>query len=286
MNMPDIALRPSMKFFQGQNGPVPPEIVPDKGEYILLVIESGMTEARLELAGGEVAWRASGRLSEGALILLRHDMVFRSRFETKATELFLLFFASPDIRFDAPRQRYVLACPDGSPQPLALVHASSTREIAFQRSIAQRAFSSSFAPTGGGRHLKGTVLLLSLLTNLFTGPARTGDEDNPPELRVEKALEADPRRVPIKELAARLGMSPNTLRRRFRRFMNKNPQAFKTDHSLHLARYYILHTQLTFKVIAKRLGFSSASYFTTFIRQHTGKTPREMRKTRTGDDDE
>ncbi|MBQ6245847.1 MAG: helix-turn-helix domain-containing protein, partial [Kiritimatiellae bacterium] len=152
--------------------------------------------------------------------------------------------------------------------------------------IAQRAFSSSFAPTGGGRHLKGTVLLLSLLTNLFTGPARTGDEDNPPELRVEKALEADPRRVPIKELAARLGMSPNTLRRRFRRFMNKNPQAFKTDHSLHLARYYILHTQLTFKVIAKRLGFSSASYFTTFIRQHTGKTPREMRKTRTGNDDE
>ena len=168
-------------------------------------------------------------------------MVFRSRFETKATELFLLFFASPDIRFDAPRRRYVLACPDGSPQPLALVHASSTREIAFQRSIAQRAFSSSFAPTGGGRHLKGTVLLLSLLTNLFTGPARTGEEDYPPELRLEKALEADPRRVPILELAARLGMSPNTLRRRFRRFMNKNPQTFKTDHSLHLARYYILH---------------------------------------------
>ena len=97
------------------------------------------------------------------------------------------------------------------------------------------------------------------------------------EALCKKALEADPRRVPILELAARLGMSPNTLRRRFRRFMNKNPQTFKTDHSLHLARYYILHTQLTFKVIAKRLGFSSASYFTTFIRQHTGKTPREMR---------
>ena len=42
--------------------------------------------------------------------------------------------------------------------------------------------------------------------------------------------------------------------------------------------HYSKSSKLTFKVIAKRLGFGSASYFTRFIRQHTGKTPREMRE--------
>ena len=277
MKMPDITLRPSGKIWQKEGGAMPPAFSPVKGELLLLVVESGMEAACLELADGTVAWRASGRLSEGVMILLQPDMVFRSRFETEATEVYLLAFTSLDIRFDLPRRRYVVACPDGSSQPLELVHASSTREIAVERGISQQAFACSFAPPGSGRHLTGTFLLLARLTRLFMGTAGPVENDSSPAQRLEKALEADPRGVPIKELAVRLGLSPNALRRRFRKDTDKNPQTFKTRQSLHLARYYILHTKLTFKVIAKRLGFGSASYFTRFIRKNTGKTPREMR---------
>ena len=51
----------------------------------------------------------------------------------------------------------------------------------------------------------------------------------------------------------------------------------KTKQSLHLAQYYMLKTKMSFKTIALRLGFGSASYFTQFIRRETGKTPRDIR---------
>ena len=71
--------------------------------------------------------------------------------------------------------------------------------------------------------------------------------------------------------------TPSAVVKDFKKSHGRSPQQFKTEQSLHLAQYYILKTKMSFKMIALRLGFGSASYFTQFIRRETGKTPRDIR---------
>ena len=92
-----------------------------------------------------------------------------------------------------------------------------------------------------------------------------------------KEIEAQPRAFKVQNVAKRMGQTPERVVKGFKRTYGRSPQQFKTEQSLHLAQYYILKTKMSFKMIALRLGFGSASYFTQFIRRETGKTPRDIR---------
>ena len=84
-------------------------------------------------------------------------------------------------------------------------------------------------------------------------------------------------RVKLGEMARELHHSPSWLRTRFEESIGVSPRTAKQAQTLHLAKYYIQQTKLPFRQIALRLGMSSASYFSYYVRHHLGKTPRQLR---------
>ncbi len=84
-------------------------------------------------------------------------------------------------------------------------------------------------------------------------------------------------RVKLGEMARELNHSPSWLRTRFKEATGATPRTVKQAQTLHLAKYYIRQTKLPFRQIALRLGMSSASYFSYYVRHHLGKTPRQLR---------
>ena len=79
------------------------------------------------------------------------------------------------------------------------------------------------------------------------------------------------------ECAARLGVSPRTLRRR----LEERGMSYKgivDDVRAGLARSYLASSRLSVEAIAERLGFSEPTSFTRAFRRWTGMSPREFRK--------
>ncbi|MBQ6925204.1 MAG: helix-turn-helix transcriptional regulator, partial [Kiritimatiellae bacterium] len=95
--------------------------------------------------------------------------------------------------------------------------------------------------------------------------------------QLEKLIEMKGHRVKLGEMARELHHSPSWLRARFRVERGSTPGKAKQAQTLHLAQYYIQQTKLPFRQIALRLGMSSASYFSYYVRRHLGKTPRQLR---------
>jgi len=280
MKTPEIELLPGRKYWGDFSEAFPAEIAPEKGTFLFIYIASGMKSAHLHLADGRNPYRASGRLSESVMLVLPPNAVFISDFEMRTAEAFLFPFVCPDLHFDWIRPRLLLSCPDGSKQPVDLYRRLSMQEVAVFRPATEKASTYSLASPGSGRYLRGLFLFESLFSRLFSEDVREGDGNATPAQRLEKILESNPRGTTIKALAKQLGRSQNGLRKKFREIQGHNPQIFKTRQTLHLARYYIIQTKLPFKEIALRLGFSSASYFSAFIRHNVGRTPREIRASR------
>ncbi len=80
------------------------------------------------------------------------------------------------------------------------------------------------------------------------------------------------------EFAAHLGVTPTHLARVCKAQCGITAADILTQHSLGRARRALENTSEPAVEIAKRLGFSSAAYFTRFITSHTGQTPSALRK--------
>lgn len=83
-------------------------------------------------------------------------------------------------------------------------------------------------------------------------------------------------------LAAGLGMSAATLRRRFKRAMNTTLHAYVLRSRVDAARTLLLETDLPIKLIADRLGYDNVYFFSRQFRQLAGVAPGVLRKSRMG----
>lgn len=271
----EAELFPSAKAF-GEYGTIPAELSPPEGRFTLLYVASGMKRGILRMADGRIAFAASGRLYEGAMVLVPHGAVFECGFAAGVAEAFAYELACPGLKLNRPRMRYAMRVGDGRAVAMGMSVALSTYDIAVLRPLTDRIFQASFSQKGGARHLQGCLFLQTLLGYFITVRDRVGYFDDPANT-LFKEIEAQPRAFKVREAAKRAGRTPGGLVKGFRKAYGKTPQHVKTAQSLHLAQYYIIRTKLPFKTIAARMGFSSASYFTQFVRRTTGRTPRALR---------
>jgi len=93
----------------------------------------------------------------------------------------------------------------------------------------------------------------------------------------------------LEQMAAHANCSPSHFCRQFHRLMGKSPIAYLTECRILRAKSMLVSTNLTLKDIAKRIGFSSSSYFIHIFRKMEGVTPEQFRYLRgaaAGNDDQ
>ena len=252
---------------------------PQEGRFLLVYVASGLTRGVLRLADGQIAFEASGGLYDGAMVLVPHGAVFENEFDNISTEACVYEFACTSLRLNPARRLcYVMAAKGGRAVVFQMARRLSTYEVAVLRPISEDIAYVSPGSSGGAYWFRARLLLHALLAHLVQVPAnKTGGLFDNPRNMLFKEIEAQPRAFTVQDAAKRTGQTPEGVVKGFKRTFGVSPQQFKTIQSAHLAQYYILKTKMSFKTIALRLGFSSASYFTQFIRRETGKTPRDIR---------
>jgi AraC-like DNA-binding protein len=82
----------------------------------------------------------------------------------------------------------------------------------------------------------------------------------------------------LQEVAARLAMSPRTLRRRLQE-RNSTYQHILDEVRVELAKEYVGATNLSVDQIACRIGFTEATTFRRAFKKWTGMNIKEFRKT-------
>lgn len=85
--------------------------------------------------------------------------------------------------------------------------------------------------------------------------------------------------VPLAVLAAEVGLSPTYLTRLFTRQIGVSPARYQANLRIGRAEMLLTETDRSITTIASELGFSSPQHFATVFRCHTGRTPRELRRT-------
>ena len=82
----------------------------------------------------------------------------------------------------------------------------------------------------------------------------------------------------LAEVAKMCKISEALLYERFKKATGNTPNAYRQSVLCDMASELLVTTDLSVEEISERLNFSSASYFRKVFRKHTGKTPKEVRK--------
>ncbi|RZN34355.1 AraC family transcriptional regulator [Bradyrhizobium sp. Leo121] len=129
------------------------------------------------------------------------------------------------------------------------------------------------------------LVLTRLVEILLVEALRTSrDKDTPPGLlrglsdqRVAKALRdmhADPRRAwTVVELADAAGMSRSSFFDRFTRVVGLRPMEYLMAWRMALAKDMLRHEDMALDEVARRVGYGSASTFSTAFSRHVGQPP-------------
>ncbi|MFD1143637.1 substrate-binding domain-containing protein [Larkinella insperata] len=82
----------------------------------------------------------------------------------------------------------------------------------------------------------------------------------------------------VEKLSREMGLSRVQLYRKVQALLDKNVMDYLTEVRLKKAKHLLRDSTKNVSEIAEQTGFSSPTYFTTFFKQHTGKTPSEFRR--------
>nr|WP_255066764.1 substrate-binding domain-containing protein [Lacihabitans sp. LS3-19] len=97
------------------------------------------------------------------------------------------------------------------------------------------------------------------------------------ELLIEKYLNDST--LSVEKLSAELGMSRVQLYRKITAITNHNVNDYIAEYKIKKAKSLLADASKNISEIAYELGFNNPSYFTTFFKQKTNKTPSEWRNT-------
>ena len=278
----DMALIPEITFlnaymhFHRPSFPTP--FTPPAGTFGVVYVASGLLSGVLHLPQGLTAYRAPGRIGEGVMLLVPPGAVFDAVFNDAHMEAYRFLFSCDVIELDSSGMRYVLALPDGGSLRLDLVHRLSAHEVVIFRPVTEWICKHYYAKTVPGAHLRAQFLFQALFSTFFAIKGVFATHEGDAAQQLEKLIEMEGHRVKFGEMARELHHSPSWLRARFKEAQGTTPLAAREAQTLHLAQYYIRQTKLPFRQIALRLGMSSASYFSYYVRRHLGASPRQLRR--------
>jgi len=83
---------------------------------------------------------------------------------------------------------------------------------------------------------------------------------------------------PVESYANELCISPKHLTFICKKHSGKTANVWIREKVLEDIRYYLKNTDLSIKQVCDRIGFSNASFFGKFVKEHLGMTPMEFRK--------
>ncbi len=112
----------------------------------------------------------------------------------------------------------------------------------------------------------------------------TPQDENGAALRRAALLLADrlDREVEMEEIAAEVGMGYENFRKLFRARYGLSPQACRLQCKMRKADVYLMHTELSVKEIAARLGYGSASAFSRQYARTNRRSPGDLRRSLRG----
>lgn len=82
----------------------------------------------------------------------------------------------------------------------------------------------------------------------------------------------------LTKIAKLCGISEALLYERFKKVTQKTPNEYRQSVLCEMATELLVTTDIPVEEISERLNFSSSSYFRKILKKHTGKTPREIRR--------
>jgi AraC-like DNA-binding protein len=120
------------------------------------------------------------------------------------------------------------------------------------------------------------ALLADALTHYRRDPAAARDEEWLAQARA--VLDADVEKgLYVNDMAKRLGLSPETFRKRFARLAGMPPWRYRMTRVIERACRLVHESRLTNKEIAARLGFNDEFHFSRRFKQITGRSPTQFR---------
>ena len=225
------------------------------GRYALVYILEG--QGRYQNVGGP-----SCGVEAGDLLLLFPELAHRYGPGDTGT------WAELHILFEGPA--FDLARADGaldSAQPICRLEPIAHWQIQWEE--AARA--------------EGLVAVTRLLALLAEAAATRGGGTSPAHLpwleAARRHLKMDlNHKMPMAEVAARLGQSYETFRKAFEQQTGVSPARYRANKRMEAARALLLHTPMTSRQIADSLGFPDEFYFSKRFKQAFGVSPRDFRR--------
>lgn len=124
------------------------------------------------------------------------------------------------------------------------------------------------------------ILLLLLRVGKSSASVRTAGETMLQRARIllDDAVE---KRMPMTEVAKKIGMGYESFRKVFRRKSGLSPHEYCIGQRIKIAQQLLLNHELEIKEIADQLGYKDASAFVKQFKSVSGQTPRQYRITGT-----
>ena len=249
-------------------------------------VEEHVHEGCLEITyckRGQLAFESEGRVYPflpGSVFVSRPDQPHRMRENPQGTRTYYLLFRLPK------RGQTVLNLPARESRCLAerllslpsrLFQGNSRIEADFQR-----LFDICDSDEAGVfRSLNLSSVVLDLLLNVIACPANAPAALSRDALQplVDDIREQPWRTWPIDELTSRTGLSPSTLRTRFKALTGLSPHGYLVSCRIQWGKEELARGVASIAELALSLGFASARHFSTAFKLATGLSPRQWAQT-------
>lgn len=248
--------------------------------FQLVYLAGGMLSGGVRLPDGEWLYRNSGEMTESRMLLVPPGGSFLGEFDQLAREFAVFEFDCEGLRYDVEHRVFNWPLGEGSSQQLTPCLPLKAHEVLRLRpavTMIHERFEHD--PASPGLRLAAAMGVVGLLAWLLVLPdCPPSERGMSPAARLKALIDRKPGwTVPMTTMFKKIGRSPQTLRREFRREFGVTPMRYREQKRRHIAFSYIRATRLPLKVICERLGMKSPTHLSIYIRRVTGKTPRELR---------
>lgn len=248
--------------------------------FMLIYLASGMISGGTQGPNGEWLYQNDGEVTDSRFLLVPPGGSFLGDFNQTAQEYALFEFDCDSLHYDSKEQLFTLPLANGKFQHLTPSLSLMTHHVLSLRpGIATAHDRFTHEPFSEGLKLAAEMELCELLTWLFILPRCPHSERcMSPAARFKALIDKDPGwKVPMFEMIKKVGRSPQTLRREFRKEFGISPMLYREQKRRDIAFTYIQTTRLPLKTICARLGMKSPTHLSIYIRRVSGKSPRQMR---------
>ena len=256
------------------------EYVLSSPHFQLIYLASGMISGGLQLPNGEWLYKNDGRLLDSRMMLVPPGASFRGEFDSPSEEFVVFEFDCEDLKFDSDQRVFTLPLDDGTCQQLTpSLYLQAHEVLRIRPTVSTAHVRFHHQPASEGAKLAATMAVVGLLTWLFILPeCPPSERDMSPAAHLKAMIDKEPGwKVPMTAMFKEIGMSPQALRREFRKEFGMTPMNYRERKRRHLAFSYIRETRLPLKTICERLGMKSPTHLSIYIRMVANKTPRQLR---------